>query len=501
MRMLSTSLGSWDTIETGQQHKHGITFPLAIVHAIIAEAGLPEPLCWEGDERPAVTAADLDVVLVSAMDPRHFWRVPKFLDALGLARRADARGPSDPIVVMGGQAATAPAPVEHLVDVVYVGEFEARGLALMAALARLDLPRRERLELIAAIPGCLVPSMRPAGHVVAQQFSEDIGITLRERLFVNHRKIHRVEIARGCQSMCGFCVLGWRSKYRENDADAIANSLRATRAAGIREVHLSAGDAEAHSGIAHLRALVAETGLRDHGWTGRLDTMQDCSVSAGKQFAFGIEGPSHRLRKIAGKPKLTDKYILDEMEAYWQAGGRRAMWHTMGGLPGETDADGEALAELLDQLATRTPAERVHLEIGRQPFGPLPHTPMQWFAPGISTERIGRAVARHVNGQRLAVVDKAGQAAADALVNAVVMRGGPEVQHVVDAGPPRLHRDERIARGQAVRWMRGAGLDPDRYLGAWDPDAPTPWDHIQSAFARESVRRAYDRLARMVAGG
>lgn len=498
MRMLATSLGSWDTIETGQRHKHGITFPLAIVYSVIAEAGLPEPLCWEGDERPAVTGADLDVVLISAMDPRHFWRVPQFLGEVGIVRRADQRGERDPIVVMGGQAATAPAPVEHLVDVVYVGEMEARGAAMLAELARLDLPRRVRLERVAAIPGCLVPSMHPAGHVVEQQFAEDIGVTLRNRLVVNHRQIHRVEIARGCQSMCGFCVLGWRSKYRENDADAIAAALRETRAAGIREVHLSAGDAEAHSGIAELRRAVASEGLRDHGWTGRLDTMQDCSVSAGKQFAFGIEGPSHRLRRIAGKPKLTNEYILDEMEAYWKAGGRRAMWHLIGGLPGETDADAAEFAELLDELAQRTPSERVHLEIGRQPFGPLPHTPMQWFAPGISTSRIGAAVARHVKGQRLAVVDKAGQAAAEALVNAVVMRGGPETQHVVDAGPPRLHRDERIARGQAVAWMRGHGLDPERYLGAWDPDAPTPWDHIQSAFRRASVRRAYDRLARMV---
>ena len=291
-------------------------------------------------------------------------------------------------------------------------------------------------------------------------------------------------------------MLGWRSAYRENSVDDIAAALRATRAAGIREVHLSAGDAESHSGIEQLRALVAAEGMRDHGWTGRLDTMRDCSVSAGKQFAFGIEGCSHRLRRMVGKGRLTDDYIVEEVGAYWRAGGRRLMFHLIGGLPGETDADAEQFAELLDRLESMASGvgERVHMEIGRQPFGPLPHTPMQWCAPGITTERIGAAVARHVGGARLAVIDKTGQPVSEALINSLVMRGGPEVTALVEAGPPRLPRDPRMARASWLGWVRRAGLDPERYLGAWDPDAPTPWDHIRSAHDVEEIRRAHRRI-------
>jgi hypothetical protein len=205
-----------------------------------------------------------------------------------------------------------------------------------------------------------------------------------------------------------------------------------------------------------------------------------------------------RLRALAGKPRLTHDYVLQEIEAYWSAGGRRMMWHLIGGLPSETDADAEELGVLLDDVQRLVPnGQRYHLEIGRQPFGPLPHTPMQWFRPGLSTERIGAVVARHVGGSRLAVVDKAGQSLANALVNTLVMRGGPEVRGVVLEGPPRLPRDARRAVGAWSSWVRARRLDPDRYLGAWDPDAPTPWDRVESGHTKHSIRRAYDRLARL----
>lgn len=505
MKLLATSLGAWDTIEAGQRHRHGSTFPLAILAAVLAECGYPAPECWEGDVRPAGRGRDYDLLLVSVMDSRHFWRLPPWLREIGCPVRATDRGDADPIVVVGGQAATAPAPIEPFADIVYVGEAEAHVPDLMRTLESARGAGRSRtrtLEAVAAIPGCLVPTHRPAGHVVQQVYADDIGTTLRERLSVNHRAIHRVEIARGCKSRCGFCALGWRAPYRENSATDIEAALRSTREAGIREVHLSAGDAEGHSEIVQLRSAVAALGLRDHGWTGRLDTVRDCSVSAGKQFAFGLEGASWRLRRAIGKPRLTDDFVIAAVAEYWQSGGRRLMLHLIGGLPTETDTDGAALADLLDRLAYAAGGvgERIHIQIGRQPFGPLPHTPMQWFAPGLSTERIGRAIARHVGGASLAAVDKAGQGVPAALLNAIVMRGGPEVSSLVEAGPPRLPRDPRFARAAAASWLRGAGLNPDHYWGAWDPDAPTPWDHVRSAHSPAMLRRQWGRIRDLLLG-
>lgn len=511
MRMLTTSLGTWDTIETGRKGRHGMTYPLAIVSALVEDAGYGTPDCVEGHDGPPLDGGDYDLLLVSMMDPRHMWRLPAMLDRLKIDRLAAERGEGSPMVIVGGQAATAPAPIEVLADIVYVGEAEANLIELLAVIDRgraSGWSRTRVLESCAAVPGCLVPTHFPAGHVVEQVYAEDIGISLRRRMNVNLRTIHRVEVARGCKgpaaraskdptksAACGFCVLGWRSKYRENSAEDIAAALRDTAASGIREVHLSAGDAEGHSQIEELRQTVRAIGLRDHGWTGRLDTMRDCSVSAGKHFAFGLEGASHRLRRAIGKGRLSDDYIVQRMGDYWRAGGRMAMWHLIGGLPGETDEDARALVDLLHRVESEAAStgERMHLSIGRQPFGPMPHTPMQWAAPGLSTDRLGAAVRRHRKGRSLAVLDKHGQREAQALIHAVVLRGGPEVRQVVLDGRPTI-REGRFARRQAEMWLRSYGLDPGRYYGEWDPAEPTPWSHIRSAYPLAELQRHWRRI-------
>lgn len=517
MRSLCTSLGAWDTIARDTQGTHGMTFPLAIVSAVMEEGGFPAPDCYEGWKGEQPLARDYDLLMLSMMDPRHFWEVPRFLDAVKCPRMSVERGSADPIVIAGGQAATAPGPVEALIDIVYVGEAEAGLVALLQGLDRaraLGLSRRQRLQIVADLPGVYVPELYEAGRVVRQVYADKIDITLRRRLDVNLRTIHRVEIARGCKgpahtaptdptknAACGFCVLGWRSRYRENSADEIEAALLRTAAEGHREVHLSAGDAEGHSEIEALRRAVRDHGLRDHGWTGRLDTVRDCSVSAGKQFAFGVEGVSHRLRRAVGKGRLSADYVVEQLEAFWQAGGRRTMLHLIGGLPTEGDSDREEFADLLERLdgAARgaAPHGQIHLQIGRQPFGPLPHTPMQWFAPGLTTAGIGAVIQPFVGGRCLNVYDKSGQTEPEAYVNAIVMRGGREVTPLLLQGKPRL-REGRALRGQAHAYVRGFGLDPARYYGRWDPDAPTPWAHIESAFPVEEQRRAYHRICRML---
>lgn len=499
MKMLCTGLGAWSTIEAGQQRTHGLTFPLAIVSAVVVEAGFSAPECWEDEGRHD---GPFDVVLLSAMDSRHFWEVPTFLRSAGVPVRAAERGERDPIVVVGGQAASAPAPIEPFVDVVYLGEAEAHLPELLRAIEG-DAPRRVRLERAAAVPGCLVPACKPEGHRWAMVYATDIGITVRVLTSVSHRQNTRIEIARGCKGpagvvssagknvACGFCALGWRAPYRENSADDVGVALARARSLS-REVHLSAGDAEGHSQIEAIRQSAAALDVRDHGWTGRADTIRDCHIDPGKQYAIGLEGASHRLRRAVGKPRLTDDYVVERISAYWAAGGRRLMFHLIGGLPSETANDVACFGALLDRLAdaARLTGERQHLEVGRQPFGPLPHTPMQWFAPGLTTEQLAPAIDRHIGGPHLNVVAKTGQALSAALINSVAMRGGPEVASLLVAGKPRID-EGRTARFQFARWLQRFGLRPDHYLSRWDINEPTPWDHITTAFPRSEQERAY----------
>lgn len=497
-KIIATSLGAWGGIEADRNAKHKLTFPLAIVQQVLQDAGFAGLESWEGDDRPSVEGARY--LMVSVMDSRHMWRVVPWLREVHIPIFAADRGESHPIVIAGGQAICNPAPVEPFFDVLFIGEAEAGLVQLMAALEG-GGSRWERLERAALVPGCLVPGFTAPDQVIHQQFSDDVSITLRSRLSVSLNDNPRIEIARGCPKKCGFCVLGWRVPYRENSAESISAKLTEIRDGGRKQVHLSAGDAESHREINAIRAHAAALGMRDNGWTGRLDTVKDCHVAAGKMFAFGLEGMSHRLRIIAGKHALSDDMVVEQMGNYWRLGGRRAMFHLIGGLPGEHDGDSDDFRALLERLEgeAASTGERIHLDIGRQPFGPLPHTPMQWFAPGITTERIRRAVAPWVGHPTLNVTDKAGLGGhvSQAYIQAVTMRGGEEIRPLLVDGPPRLPEQVDAARLAADRWLRSYGLDPARYFGALDPDAPLPWDRVVSGQDKGSIRRAYDRLVRM----
>ena len=139
------------------------------------------------------------------------------------------------------------------------------------------------------------------------------------------------------------------------------------------------------------------------------------------------------------------------------------------------------------------------VEVGRQPFGPLPHTPMQWCAPGLSTAAIGKETAamarrgsRSTGGVRW--IDKAGQRYPAALLNALVMRGGREVTPMILDGAPTLSPIPGLARRRLLSVCRSYGMDLDHYLSPWAVDAPLPWSHVQSAYPIETLVRANARV-------
>ena len=492
MRSIATGLGAWASIETGKAGRHGLTFPLALVSATMVEGGYPAPIPWEGDRRPVERARDVDLLLVSAMDPRHFWEIVPWLREVGAPVLARDRAEADPFVLLGGQAAAAPVPVLPFFDVVYVGEAEAHLVELLDVLRdgrRAGWSRRRILEAAAAVPGCLVPSCQPAGHTVRIVEAVDIGMSLRRPLNVSLRNVRRIELARGCRSKCGFCVLGWRTRYRENPADGV---IRALRDAPSREVTLSAADAETYSGLREVRVQMAALGLHDHGVNGRLDTFAGNEVTSAKSFSFGLEGMSHRLRRAMGKPKLTDGYIAGRLDEFWRMGGARVLLHMIGGIPTESHNDECEFAGLL-ALLRDMPRGRRYVTIGRQPLTPMPHTPMQWLAPGLRTDRIGRVVARYAGDPRLTLVDAHGQREVPAILNALLIRGGPETAHVLLRGRPRV-REGRLARRQLGAWAWGYEIDLEDRLSTWSTDRPLPWACVESAVPLRSQLRAYRKI-------
>ena len=102
---------------------------------------------------------DFDMVAFSVSFENDYLHVLKILRLAGIPLRTSDRGPSDPIVVLGGAAVFVnPEPLAPFADLFAVGEGEALIPRMMDALAGAETPRKG-LDLLQAKDGFYVPSV------------------------------------------------------------------------------------------------------------------------------------------------------------------------------------------------------------------------------------------------------------------------------------------------------------------------------------------------------
>jgi hypothetical protein len=484
MRALASSLGAWESIERNQGTvlRHGLTFALAVVGAI----GKPHGLDLEAEEHSSQPLHAYQAVFVSVYDARTMMNTRAHFDAWGMPMHRKLRSPFHPLVWAGGQGLHNPMPYYDIADLIVVGDAEDP----LPALLRLWTRHGNTdgfLRAAADVPGVLVPKYhRPGEARIKQAVASDVAITVREAIRVNHTDLRRIEIARNCKHKCLFCGLGWRAPYRENAAAAIVSAIES----GGRSVHLQAGDAESHSGIATLRAALQRAGARDGGWTGRLDTTSGSDEIAGsKRYAFGVEGMTHRVRRATGKGWLTDDRLVSEtagvMSRIEGESKGRTCWHMIAGLPGETHSDAlhfmSVLQRLNDRVRGKTPR---NLALHWQPFQPLPGTPMQWQPCGSGARRIAAALRPMERMPWVRVRQQTGRTDDVARLCTVLARADARAVDV-------LARIPDVSADDAAQ-IAGTGY------GAIDPDAPLPWDWIDHAYPRPVLRRGHDAVRRML---
>lgn len=481
MKALASSLGAWECLESNERTKgrHGLTFALAVLQAIGAQHGLE--LHPEEQGMPA----RFDAVFVSVFDARTMLNTRAKFDAWRVPMRRRDRGTSHPLVWAGGQGLHNPMPYYDIADVIVIGDAEEPLPALLAAWERHG-NGPGFLTAAAMVPGVLVPSLHDPSEVrIKQAVANDVGITLRQDVRVNLNGLRRIEIARSCKHKCLFCGLGWRAPMRENPAKAIIRAIGESPKA----LHLQAGDAEAHSGIAAIRAAMAARGAQDAGWTGRLDSVEgEDAIAGSKRYAFGVEGMTWRVRKAVGKGYLTDERLIastvDVMRRIEGDGKGRTAWHMIAGLPGERRGDTLAFAGVLQSIDRRMRGQTSrNLTLHWQPFQPLPGTPMQWCACGGGARQLIGELRGVEHMPWVPIRQQAGRTDGMAKLCTVLARAGRRGADVLDAG---IATPEHAAELAGVGW------------GELDPDAPLPWDWIEHHYPRSVLRKGFEALRRQL---
>lgn len=467
--------------------------------------------------------ADFDLVLASISFENDAPNLAAMLELAGLGMRAADR--DGPLVVVGGVAAMLnPEPLAEIVDGFLLGEAEVVLGPFLEALDRLrDLPRPELLHALALeVEGFYAPSLyearySPAGlltgiHPLQSDLPERIrapkyqgpAAGLAQSVFSapgpEFGEMTLLEVGRGCGHACRFCAAGhlYRPPRLGQAEDYRAAALAAAAQGGrVGLVSAAVTDLPGLDGLA--QAILAAGGklsvssLRADRLTPEL--ARALAAAGHQSVALAPEAGSERLRRVINK-HLTEDDLHRAAETLISAGVANLRLYFMIGLPGETEADLEALVALARSLrqqvvsAARPLGRLGQVTVSLNAFIPKPWTPFQWesMAPlALINQRMARikdALKATANLKVINDVPKYAQ------LQAILARGDRRLGSLVTT----------LAAGQnPPKAYATAGVDPDFYAHRRrEPGEFLPWsivDHgLDNGYLWQEAQRASQEL-------
>jgi radical SAM superfamily enzyme YgiQ (UPF0313 family) len=452
--------------------------------------------------------SDFAVVAFSLSIELDYFNIGDMLRRAGIAPLACDRVEEDPIVIAGGPAVSGnPEPVAPLLDAVVVGEVEP----LMDALQEVLLgggTRDEQITKLARLPGVYVP----AAYEIGYSSTGTIDSVRTEQAMpvqrLNARNVNEfqtmsavlspdielgdmflLEMTRGCARGCRFCLAGYTSlpvRHRavEHLIEGVKHGLQFRKRVGL----ISAATSD-HPQLETLLERMMEVGAEVSLSSLRIDRISPFLVEAlvrsgTNTITLAPEAGSQRMRDVINK-RLTHEQIVQAAVLAGRGGIPKAKLYFIVGLPGETDQDVHELAalavEILEKMREHNRAARVAVNLS--PHVPKAQTAFQWEPMeqvDMSLQRI-KIVQRALGPMG---IDVRFEAPAAQRVQAILARGDRRVAAVL----LETHRLQDFEPN-----LRRAGLDPELYLGAMDPNGIMPWSLVSTGVPEWYLKQEFGR--------
>ena len=449
-----------------------------------------------------------------------------------------------PIVIGGGPCAYNPEPIAPFFDMFYIGEGETEYdelLDLYKKMKREGATRRTFLESAARIRGIYVPAFYEPEYNPDGTFSRFNVLNDNAPLKVTKAvcmdmdaapyPVKRVipfikvtqdrsvlEIQRGCIRGCRFCQAGMIYRpVREKSLETLKNHAEAMiESTGDDEISLSSLSTSDYTKIAELVKWLVLTykekfinislpSLRiDHVFLDMMETIQDSKKGS---LTFAPEAGSQRMRDVINKG-ITTEDIMQGSAICFEAGYNKVKLYFMLGLPGETDEDVLAIAQLANDVAMNyfdtVPKEerkgiRVIVTSSASFFVPKPFTPFQWCAmdePEAFVKKahmVSEAMSHAVNHKSLKFQY---HESGISKLEGVFARGDRRVADVILAAYKKgCIYDAWTESFDPDKWdqaFRETGVDPEFYtLRERSLDEAFPWDFIDIGVNKDFLKKEY----------
>lgn len=471
-----------------------------------------------------VPLKDFDLLAFSLQYELNYTTIFGMLDAAQIPFRSKDRADgSYPLLIAGGPGSANPMPLSPFFDAFIIGDGEEVLLELLETIRKGKKARWDKTRLLqelSKLEGLYIPGVtEKASKRIVNIAEKPIELApLIPLIGAVHDRI-TIEARRGCDRMCRFCQPCFINlPVREQSIENIKKSaLKEIEKTGYEECSLLSLSIADYSYFKPLILEVAEA-LREENVSlslpsqradrFSLDVAEAVQSVRKSTLTFAPEAGTPRLRDVINK-NLTDAEIMHAVTTAYRAGWNKVKLYFMIGLPTETHADLDGIADLVRRL------QHACAEIKREPglslknyleinvtlsnFVPKPHTPFQWF-PQDTMEQLYHKIEylkerfKGFRGVKLNFTDPE-----ISKLEAVISRAGVELADVIETAYRKgayldawddMRNFERWFEALAEKGIHYEAYTRDRCCNL---DDPLPWDVIDMGLTKSWLQEEYRR--------